>query len=740
MSNNLVILESPGKINAVKSYLGSNYKVIASVGHVRDLPKSTLGIDIDNGFEPHYINIRGKGDLIKELRKEAKNADKIFFATDPDREGEAISWHLAAIIGDDAKKEAIKHPRSIDMNLVNSQQARRILDRIVGYKISPFLWKNVKSGLSAGRVQSVATKIIVEREEEINKFVSSEYWTISADLMLDSKHIEAHYYGNGNQKLKIENQEQADKIVSETQNGTFVVTNVKKTLKKKAPQPPFITSTLQQDASRKLNFQSHKTMKIAQELYEGINLGSELGGVQGLITYMRTDSLRVSQEAQGLAREYIEANFGKEYIPEQPRMYKSKANAQDAHEAIRPSKVSLEPKKLKKHLTNDQFKLYKLIWDRFLASQMSSALYDTVVADLDCKGNTFRASGYTVKFLGYTALYVESKEAVRFSAEEQFNPENNENSIEIKKGEAYSLEEIKPQQHFTEPPMRYDEASLIKFLEEKGIGRPSTYTPIITVIISRGYVSREGKSLKPTQLGEITTKLMNEHFPDIVNYKFTANMENSLDTIEKGNVTLQSVLGNFYKGFKKELEKASAQLENSTPEPYVEETDIICELCGSKMIIKNGRFGKFAACPNYPTCKNTKTLDKEGKVQEAPKPLVSDIVCEICGANMVLRQGKFGEFYACSNYPKCKNTKTKEGKTDLVCPDCGGEIVIKSTKSKKQFYSCSNYPKCSFSTWDIPTDKKCPVCSKMLLEKKTRAKHYLYCCDEKCGYKSEDMK
>ena len=750
MANNLVILESPGKIGAVKSYLGSNYKVIASIGHVRDLPKSTLGIDIDNGFAPHYINIRGKGDLIKELRKEAKNADKIFFATDPDREGEAISWHLASIIGEDAKKakrvtfneitknavkEAIKHPRAIDMNLVNSQQARRILDRIVGYQISPFLWKTVKSGLSAGRVQSVATKIIVEREEEIRRFVPQEYWSITAELEKEGKKISAYYYGDRAKKIKVENKEQADAILESVDGNDFKVSDVKKSVKKRTPQPPFITSTLQQEASRKLNFQSQRTMKIAQELYEGVNLGSEFGGVHGLITYMRTDSLRVSSEAQNYALEYIEQKYGKDYRPDKPRIFKTKSNAQDAHEAIRPSKIAFEPNAIKKYLTNDQFKLYKLIWDRFLASQMSSAIIDTVVADFENGTHIFRATGYTVKFPGYTAIYTESAEATASNEDDRFNPEKNGSLPSLTKNEEFSLNNIDAVQHFTEPPLRYDEASLIKFLEEKGIGRPSTYTPIITVILARGYVAREGKSLKPTQLGEVITKIMNEHFPDILDYKFTANMEDNLDTIENGKAKLETVLLDFYGAFKKDLDKASEVLGNEVVDIPVEETDIICEFCGSKMIIKNGRFGKFAACPNYPKCKNTKTLDKDGKIAESAPVKKADFVCEACGADMVLRKGRFGDFYACSNYPKCKNTKTIEGKTEHACPKCGAQIVKKQTKSRKQFYSCSKYPECDFSTWDTPTDKICPKCSGMLLEKVTKVQHYLYCYDKKCDYK-----
>lgn len=750
MANNLVILESPGKIGAVKSYLGSNYKVIASVGHVRDLPKSALGIDTENGFEPHYINIRGKGDLIKELRKEAKNADKIFFATDPDREGEAISWHLAAILGDDAKKakrisfneitksavkEAIKHPRNIDINLVNSQQARRILDRIVGYQISPFLWKTIKSGLSAGRVQSVATRIIVEREEEIKKFVPSEYWTVVATLKTaKNRNLISHYYGKKGKKTKISDKKQADKILEEIKDGEYKVCNVKNSSKHRAPQPPFITSTLQQEAAKKYGFQSQKTMKLAQELYEGINLGSENGGAQGLITYMRTDSLRISMEAQSYAKEYILEKFGDKFYPSTARVYKSKNNAQDAHEAIRPSKVSLEPNKIKKYLTNDQYKLYKLIWERFLASQMASAIIDTVVVDIENNGHTFRSSGNTIKFAGYMAVYGDIENGDNADIESGIFEKNKIPALSEE--ELLTCKSVEASQHFTEPPLRYDEASLIKFLEEMGIGRPSTYTPIITVIISRGYVEREGKFLKPTPLGDVTTKVMKEHFPDIVDYKFTANMENNLDIIENGSVTMKDVLGDFYKDFKLSLKKADSVLGQKEIEVPVEETDIICELCGSKMVIKNGRFGKFAACPNYPTCKNTKTLTEDGKKPVLKKDEAVDFKCELCGADMVVRQGKFGDFYACSNYPKCKNTKAKDTKLDLNCPICGSEIVTKFTKSKKQFYSCSAFPKCKFSTWDIPTEKKCPECSSMLLNKKN--KNYLYCSNEKCGYKSDE--
>lgn len=751
MSNNLVILESPGKIGAVKSYLGSNYKVIASVGHVRDLPKSTLGIDIDNGFSAHYINIRGKGELIKELRKEAKNADKIFFATDPDREGEAISWHLATVLGEYSKKakrvsfneitksavkEGIKHPRDIDMNIVNSQQARRILDRIVGYQISPILWKTVKSGLSAGRVQSVATKIIVDREEEIKAFVPSEYWTISAELKgTDGKSLLSHFYGDASKKIKVKTQKEADKILSAINGSSFEAYDVKEGTKQRVPAPPFITSSLLQEASRKYNFQSQKTMKVAQELYEGINLGSEFGGTHGLITYMRTDSLRVSAEAQSKAKDYIISKFGERYYPEKTRFYKSKGDAQDAHEAIRPSYIDLEPLKIKKALTTDQYKLYKLIYDRFLSSQMASAEINTVIADFINNGYIFRSSGYSIKFPGFMAIYEESYDEAPKNMDDAFDPEKNTKIPNITKGEILNSDKIDAKQHFTEPPLRYDEATLINFFKEKGIGRPSTYTPIITVIISRGYVEREGKFIKPTPLGELTTKIMNEYFPDIMNYKFTAQMEDRLDTIEHGNESLEEVLSDFYKGFKNELDKATSSLDKKDVELPLEETDIICDKCGSKMVIKNGRFGKFAACPNYPACKNTKTLNNDGSIKEQEEQKTTDLKCEVCGSNMIVRSGKFGEFYACSNYPTCKFTKAKTEPTGVACPKCGKEILERVGKNNKLFYSCSSYPECDFSTWDTPTDKKCPKCSDMLLMKKTR--NMLVCRNIKCTYKEK---
>lgn len=741
---NLVIVESPAKAYTIKSYLGSNYKVMASKGHVRDLPKSTLGIDIEHGFEPHYINIRGKGELIRELKKEAKNADRIYLATDLDREGEAISWHLAAALGlpedkikritfneitKSAIKESIKSPRKIDIDLVNAQQTRRILDRIVGYKLSPFLWKTVKSGLSAGRVQSIATKIIVEREDEIRAFLPREYWTVEAVLTSDGRDFTAHYYGEAGSKDKNElsAESEAVRIKEDCFGKKFVCTEIKKGNRTKSPAPPFITSTLQQEASKKLNFQSQRTMRVAQELYEGVNLGHENGGVQGLITYMRTDSLRVAAEAQSAALEYISENYGKDYCPEKPRVYRTKASAQDAHEAIRPSKVALDPEKIKKMLTPDQYKLYKLIWRRFLASQMSSAVLSTVNAEFACGSHIFKSSGYTVKFRGYMALYEETSDTADTEREVVLPP--------VEKDAELNARDIIPEQHFTEPPPRYTEASLIKFLEEKGIGRPSTYTPIITIIISRGYVKRDGKSLRPTDLGEIITRLMNKSFPDIVDYKFTASMENQLDEIENGNATMLDMLSKFYEGFSRELEEAEKTVSKETYEAPVEETDIICEKCGSRMIVKNGRYGRFAACPNYPECKNTKQLNKSGTAEAEKEPEIAPFKCEFCGSDVVVRQGRYGAFYACSRYPECKFTKQKVKSLGVSCPKCGRDIVTKYGRNKTVFYSCSGYPECDFSSWDLPTNEKCPQCGEMLYQKKGRA--LLVCKKEGCGYKRE---
>jgi len=749
--SNLVIMESPNKIAAVKKYLGSNYKVIASVGHVRDLPKSTLGVDIENGFEPHYINIRGKGDIIKEIRKEAKAAKKVFLATDPDREGEAIAWHLANTLGipldktlrvsfneitPNVVKAAIKEPRNVDMDIVNAQQARRILDRIVGYKLSPFLWKNVKSGLSAGRVQSVATRIIVDREEEIRAFTPEEYWTIDAILRSDEKGKEfpVHFYGANGKKIKIKNESEAQKILSKLEGENFKVAGVKRAKRKKSPMPPFITSTLQQEASRKLNFQSARIMRVAQELYEGINLGAEFGGTQGLITYMRTDSPRVSVDAQNETRALIVEKYGAEFCPQTPRNYKSRAGAQDAHEAIRPSRVAIEPAMIKKQLTSDQFKLYKLIWERFVASQMESAELDTVSADFDCNGYSFKASGYSIAFQGYMAVYEESEEEASSTADE-IKEVKDIRIPNLCEGQLLEPESVVPNRHFTEAPPRYNEASLIKFLEEKGIGRPGTYAPIITTIVTRNYVKKENKAFVPTQLGELITKLMKDNFSDIVDYKFTANVESDLDNIENGNAELVAVLSEFWRGFEKELAEAEKSIGSEGIEVPVEETDIICDKCGSKMIVKSGRFGKFAACPNYPTCKNTKPLgNAETKVDEP----VADFKCEKCGSDMVLKKGPYGSFYACVNYPECKFTKQKTEPIEAPCPKCGSTVLTRHGRGGRTvFYSCEHYPECDFSSWDMPIKEKCPDCGEILFRKKGKVP-MIVCHNEQCGYKRKE--
>ncbi len=758
---NLVIVESPSKASTIKGYLGSNYKVIASVGHVRDLPKSTLGVDIENNFAAHYINIRGKGDIIKEIKKEAKNASKVFLATDPDREGEAISWHLANALGIPVEqvqrvtfnevtksvvKAAIKQPRPIDMHLVNAQQTRRILDRIVGYKLSPFLWKTVRSGLSAGRVQSVATKILVDRENEIRAFKPEEYWTIDATLIApDKKPFTARFYGNRKGKIRLTDEASAMKVVHTVEGQPFTVDSVKRSTRKKNPAPPFTTSTMQQEASRKLNFQSQRVMRVAQELYEGVNLGSEFGGVQGLITYMRTDSLRVSADAQAAAATLIREKYGDNYYPDTPRVYKTRASAQDAHEAIRPARVEIEPAMVRKVLTSDQYRLYKLIWERFIASQMESADIATLTVDFDCHGYLFRTSGYTVTFPGYMAVYEESvDESHRNSMADEPEEQRDLRIPALEAGQVLKSDQIDPNRHFTEPPLRYTEASLIKLLEEKGIGRPSTFATIITTIISRGYVKREAKSLVPTELGEVTNTIMIQNFSTVVDEQFTARMEDELDNIEAGDVEMETVLGRFWSSFEKQLTAAEGTIGSINVSLPVEKTDMICDKCGAQMIVKNGRFGKFAACPNYPTCKNTKPLTPEAdpaaeaktaEAEKKPEVTATDMVCDKCGAPMVLRSGRYGSFYACSAYPTCKFTKPKTRDIGVACPKCQAKMVMKTGRNKTVFYSCERYPDCDFSSWDMPTNEKCPTCGQMLFRKKGKA--LLVCHDKACGYSRE---
>ena len=760
MANNLVILESPSKALTVKGYLGTNYKVLASIGHVRDLPKSSLGVDIEHDFDAHYINIRGKGDLIKEIRKEAKAASKIFIATDPDREGEAIAWHLAATLGipvektqricfnevtKTAVKAAIKNPRQIDMNLVNSQQTRRILDRILGYKLSPLLWKNVKSGLSAGRVQSVATRIIVEREEKIRNFEPVEYWTIESTLYSpDGKPFVVHFFGNTDGKMRLNNEAEAMAVANAVNGKDYLVHAVKKAPRHKTPAAPFTTSSLQQEAFRKLGFQSQRTMKVAQELYEGVNLGSEFGGVQGLITYMRTDSVRISTDAQNGALEFIKEKYGEDYCPKTPRVFKSKAGAQDAHEAIRPTRVDLEPQMIRKQLTSDQFKLYKLIWECFIASQMESAVLDTITIDFICSGYIFRTSGYSVQFPGYMAVYEQSEEESKNNADDPKEVKDIR-LPELTQGQALKADDADLTQHFTEPPVRYNDASLIQMLKDLDIGRPSTYATIITTILSRNYVKREGKAFVPTPLGEVTNKLMMEHFNSVVDYGFTAEMERSLDAIENGEETMLNVLHGFWDDFSKQLEVAEKAIGENSIEIPPEETDIICDKCGSRMVVRNGRFGKFAACPNYPTCRNTKPLtaaapqevqeDEEKEEEQKKAPVIADFKCEKCGSDMVLRTGKFGSFYACSKYPTCKFTKARVRETGVDCPKCGAKVITKFGRNRTVFYSCEKYPTCDFSSWDMPVKENCPDCGKLLFRKK--GKNLLVCHEADCGYSRE---
>lgn len=687
--SNLVIVESPAKAKTIKKYLGKDYDVVASMGHVRDLPSARLSVDINNNFAPRYEIIKGKEKLVNELVELSQNCENIYLATDPDREGEAISWHLAYLLDLDLDKSnrvefneitkngianGMANPRSINIDLVNAQQARRILDRIVGYKLSPFVSQKIHRGLSAGRVQSVAVRIVVDRELEIRAFKPEEYWSIDAKFVPKGsrKSFPAALYGNEDGKIKITCKEEADKIIADLDGAEFVISKVKNSTRKKSPAPPFITSTLQQEASRKLGFQSRKTMKIAQELYEGVDI--EGIGAIGLITYMRTDSLRISADAVSEATKYIGENYGEKYLPNKPRFFKSRSNAQDGHEAIRPSTPSLAPAEVKSSLSNDQFKLYKLIWDRFMASQMADCIQKTTQADISANGYIFKASGYKVDFDGFTVLYTESKDDAQ-EKETQLPP--------LETGNTCKLKELLGNQHFTQPPARYTEASLIKAMEEYGIGRPSTYAATISTITSREYVKREGKSLIPTELGETLAQLMKERFPKIVNVKFTAQMEQDLDTVENGNVEWVSLLDQFYADFEKTLKKAKTDMAGVKLQLKEDETDIVCEKCGKKMVVKVGRYGKFIACPGYPECKNVKKY-----VEEA----------------------------------------------GTTCPKCGGNVIIKRTKKGKVFYGCSNYPDCDFVSWYEPVAEKCPQCGEILYKKKGK-KATLFCQKEGCGYK-----
>ena len=690
---NLVIVESPAKAKTISKYLGPGYQVKASMGHVRDLPKSKIGVDLTT-FEPDYQDIKAKAETIADLRKAAKASDRVYLATDPDREGEAISWHLQTVLGIPAEKtcrvtfneitrkvvtESIAAPREIDQNLVDAQQARRMLDRIVGYQLSPLLWKKIRRGLSAGRVQSVATRLVVEREEEINAFQPKEYWSMAADLSRIAPNLggfKAEFYGT-DKKIELNNEEEVLAVADAVKNSPFTVSSVKRQDRNRNPAPPFITSTLQQEASRKLNMTPRRTMSIAQQLYEGVDIEGE--GTVGLITYMRTDSLRISEEAIASARSFIEGRYGTAYRPEAPRRYKAKGNAQDAHEAIRPSDVNLTPDQIKKSLTSEQYRLYKLIWSRFLASQMAAAVYDSVTIEVESAGYQFRANHSSIKFSGFTAVYEESRD------EDEEAPQSP--LPDLKEGELLKLNDLVNEQHFTQPPARFTEATLIRALEEKGIGRPSTYAPTISTITDREYVVKEGKYLRPTPLGEVVTGLMKDKFPDIVDSDFTAQMEGRLDEVEAGNIQWKKVLADFYGDFSAELKKAEEDLDGERIKVPDEVSDEVCDICGKNLVVKSGRFGRFLACPGWPECTFTKPL-----VVEMP--------------------GK--------------------------CPACGGRILKKTSKKGYTYYGCEfNIAKderhCDFMTWDVPVKDNCPVCGQTMFKKSGRGYKRPFCINEKCS-------
>ena len=686
--SNLVIVESPSKAKTIGRYLGPDYTVKASMGHLRDLPKSKMGVDLEHDFTPQYIPVRGKEALIKELKTAAAQADTVYLATDPDREGEAISWHLKELLGlPDAKTsrvtfneitkkvvtESIAAPREIDQNLVDAQQARRILDRIVGYELSPLLWKKVRRGLSAGRVQSVATRMVVDRENEIRAFQPQEYWTLDVTLNRREKpgSFVAHYWGE-EKKRDLENEEQTLAVIRDITGKEFTVTNVKKAEKKRSSAPPFTTSTLQQEASRKLGFTPRKTMMIAQQLYEGVDVEGE--GTTGLITYMRTDSLRLSDEAMAAAAQFIRSRYGDAYYYGKFHVFKTKAGAQDAHEAIRPSHVELEPERVRGSLTQDQYKLYKLIWSRFLATQMANAVYDTVSIDTECAGHVFRASHQSMRFAGFIAVYEEGRD--------DENEAVGSPLPDLAVGEKADAVKTEKEQHFTQPPARYTEATLVKAMEEKGVGRPSTYAATISTIEDREYVAKQDKRLAPTPLGEIVTGLMMDHFNDIIDVEFTANMENRLDAVEAGQQHWKALLAEFYQGFSKELQEAETALEGVHLKVPEEETDEVCELCGRKMVIKMGRFGKFLACPGFPECKNAKPL-----VERMP--------------------GR--------------------------CPKCGSGMLKRKSKKGYAYYACERGPECGFMSWDVPTAEDCPMCGQTMFKKSGKGRMKPFCINENCS-------
>jgi DNA topoisomerase-1 len=746
MSHSLIIVESPTKVKTIKKYLGPEFEVKASVGHVKDLPKSKLGIDVDNRFEPTYQVIKEKKKVVSELKKLAKNMDNIFLATDPDREGEAIAWHIVEEIDAKGKNvqrvlfndltkntvlNAVRNPQVMDNNKYEAQQTRRLLDRLVGYKISPILWDKVRRGLSAGRVQSVAVRIICDREREIQSFVSEEFWTLTAFLEAENPPIiESRLFKIEGKKKKLTSENQVNAILDDLAHASFVVSKVEKKESKRSPSPPFTTSKLQQEASRKLRFSAKKTMNIAQKLYEGIELGEE--GSVGLITYMRTDSVRVSKEVIDEARNYIQGHFGGDYVPAKARYFKTSQSAQDAHEAIRPASLVHEPKKIKAFLSPDQFRLYQLIWNRFVASQMNQALFDLTTVDISADRYTFRAQGSVMKFPGFMKVYRESKE------ENKEDDENGKILPPVSEGEELSLISLKPQQNFTQPPPRFSEATLVKELEERGIGRPSTYATILSTIQDRTYVRLESGRFHPTELGTIVNDLLVENFRDLLDVEFTASLETKLDLIEEGELNRYDTLKDFYTPFESDLAKAKSEMRNIKREETP--TDLLCEKCGSPMVVKWGRNGRFIACSNYPDCKNTSNFTEEtnGDINKVTDE-VSDIICEKCGKHMLIKQGKFGRFLGCSGYPECKNTKAISTGVDCPEPGCNGYLIEKRTRRGKAFFGCSNYPDCTYALWDRPIPEKCPRCkAPFLIEKHYRGKGIVkMCVNKECGYRED---
>ncbi|MHB8173758.1 MAG: type I DNA topoisomerase [Nitrospirota bacterium] len=754
MAKDLIVVESPAKAKTINKYLGDQYIVKASLGHVRDLPKKRLAVDIENGFMPEYEVIKDKAKVIAELKRLAKSAEKIYLAPDPDREGEAIAWHVAEEIKAPEEKlfrvlfneitkrgvtDAMKSPGKIDMNKVDAQQARRVLDRLVGYQVSPLLGKKVKWGASAGRVQSVALRLVVEREREILAFVPREYWSITAALNADSPPpFTAKIAKSDGRKLEILNGTEADEITAYLKEQAFIVSKVDRKEKKQYPVPPFTTSKLQQEAARKLRFSAKKTMLVAQQLYEGLEIGPE--GAVGLITYMRTDSTRVSNEAVTEARDLIVNKYGKNYLPEKPPVYASQKKAQEAHEAIRPTSVGREPESVKGYLDKDQLALYRLIWNRFLASQMNPAVLDMTGVDIQAGRYGFRATGSVVKFPGFMALYTEGKDEDKSDkeAEEGAEPGVSVSLPPLRVGDLLKLGELTPRQHFTQPPPKYTEASLVKELEEKGIGRPSTYAAIMSTIVDREYVEKKSNAFSPTELGFIVNDLLVESFPDLFNVEFTAKMEDELDEIEEGRMQWVDTVKEFYGPFEKSLINAQKGMRNVKREETP--TDIECEKCGSKMVIKWGRNGRFLACPGYPECKNTRELPGEGGESanaQAREAEATDEKCPKCESPMVIKSGRFGKFMACSAYPKCKTTKPIP--LGVSCPKCGGDLSERRTKGGKPFYGCGNYPKCDFASWDRPVPKKCPECGSPYLVEKYSKKDgpYIACPNKGCGYKEE---